>query len=70
MAESGKIEGTESMAKEIMRLVLGEPGSTAKAIAELQAIRGKYAAAAQRAAGLLGRASGAGGSISNDPIRP
>ena len=70
MAESGKIEGTESMAKEIMRLVLGEPGSTAKAIAELQAIRGKYAAAAQRAAGLLGRASGAAGSISNDPIRP
>lgn len=70
MAESGKIEGTESMAKEIMRLVLSEPGSTAKAIAELQAIRGKYAATAQRAAGLLGRASGTAGSSANDPLRP
>lgn len=58
LAESGAHANTQGMAAEIVRIVLGEPGSTVSAIKQLRAIRGKDAAVAMKAAGILGRVSG------------
>lgn len=51
-------KGRDAMAEEIVRIVLGEPGSTVSAIKQLQSIRGANAAVAMKAAGILGRMSG------------
>ena len=55
LSQSGADADTDSMASELVRIVLGTPGSIERSIAELNMIRGARAAVASRAASMLGR---------------
>lgn len=55
LSQSGVDADTDSMASELVRIVLDKPGSIERSIAELNMIRGARAAVASRAANMLAR---------------
>jgi len=55
LSQSGADADTDSMASELVRIVLDKPGSIERSIAELNMIRGARAAVASRAANMLAR---------------